>query len=664
MKQIFPVINDVLEKSIKTFVFFWLLLCLYRVLFIAGMSEYIEPASGMPLIGTAVYSGAKLSLQTAGGITLFMLPGIIAAAVWSALRHFRAICSFLAVFATTLLFIARFPFYQQFHSGFNQMLFTALHDDMYALFMSLVAEFQLPLKMVLVVALALAINLVYCRWLRFSFKSKITAAAKLQQRLSPKLQFACLLLSVYVLGTLSLYGGGWSWRTGVNWENAGVTDDNFLNESILDDYQAIYRAYANQSRMEACNGLSFSAQDVRTLAASLTGKQGGSDMKAYLSKTAPGAKIDKPKHIFIIVSESYANWPLLDEYKDLHIADGMKGIIARDDSFYSGSMLPAGSATVSALMTMTTGLANSNLYLTTMPQALSQPYLTAFAPQMKKLGYSTKFFYSGPATWENIQEFTLAQGFDDFYSRGSIDPSATGSVWGADDEYLYDTVLQNISDDQPTFSIILNTSNHSPFNIDLASKGFDAEAVRQALPESERGNEELVRELGHYWYADKQAGEFIQKTLAKYPDSLFIMIGDHADRYNIEKTPGMYERYAIPFIMVGKGVTKNILPGDMAGSQIDIMPTLIELIAPQGFEYYSVGRTLAQNKLAENYAFWLTPDAIGKTDDLIEKPVFYKGSALPDATALNDYINGVRAVSWWLGEYGTNIDESLLTQDK
>ena len=664
MKQIFSVINDVLEKSIKTFIFFWLLLCLYRILFIAGMSEYIEPASGIPLIGTAVYSGAKLSLQTAGGITLFMLPGIIAAAVWRALRHFRAICSFLAVFATTLLFIARFPFYQQFHSGFNQMLFTAVHDDMYALFMSLVAEFQLPLKIALVLALALAINLAYCRWLRFSFKANITAAAKLQQRLSPKLQFACLLLSVYVLGTLSLYGGGWSWRTGVNWENAGVTDDNFLNESILDDYQAIYRAYANQSRMEACNGLSFSAQDVRTLAASLTGKQGGSDMKAYLAKTAPGAKIDKPRHIFIIISESYANWPLLDKYKDLHIADGMKGIIARGNSFYSGSMLPAGSATVSALMTMTTGLANSNLYLTTMPQALSQPYLTAFAPQMKKLGYNTKFFYSGPATWENIQEFTLAQGFDDFYSRGSIDPNATGSVWGADDEYLYDTVLQNISDDQPTFSIILNTSNHSPFNIDLASKGFDAESVRQALPENERSNEDLVRELGHYWYADKQASEFIKKMQAKYPDSLFIMIGDHADRYNIEKTPGMYERYAIPFIMTGKGVTKDILPNDMAGSQLDIMPTLIELIAPQGFEYYSVGRTLAQNKLAENYAFWLTPNAIGKTDDLLEKPVFYKGNSLPDATALNDYINAVRAVSWWLGEYGTNIDESMLSQDK
>ena len=664
MKQIFSGINDILEKSIKTFIFFWLLLCIYRIVFIAGMSEYLEPNSGISLVGTAIYSGAKLSLQTAGAITLFMLIGIIAEALWHSLRYFRAICSFLAVFATTLLFVARFPFYHQFHSGFNQMLFTAMHDDMYALFMSLVDEFQLPLKMAFVLVLAFAINLLYSKWLRFSFKSRFNAISRMQQRFSPKLRFSSMLLAVYLLGTLSLYGGGWSWRTGVNWENAGITDDNFLNESILDDYQAIYRAYANQSRMEACNGLNFSAQDVRNLAASLTGKQGGSDMKAYLEKTAPGAKIDKPKHIFIIVSESYANWPLLDKYKDLHIADGMKSIIARDDTFYSGSMLPSGSATVSALMTMTTGLANSNLYLTTMPEALAQPYLTAFAPQMKKLGYHTSFWYSGPATWENIQDFTLAQGFDDFYSRGSIDPNATGSVWGADDEYLYDAVGNSIDDSQPTFTMILNTSNHSPFNIDLAAKGFDAEMVRQALPENERGNEDLVRELGHYWYADKQASEFIKKMQAKYPDSLFIMIGDHADRYNIEKKPSMYERYAIPFIMTGRGVTKDMLPSDMAGSQTDIMPTLIDAIAPQGFTYYSVGRDMADNKLAQNYAFWLTADAIGKTDDLLDNPEFYRGNSLPDATVLDTYINGVRAVSWWVGKYGDTIDEALLEQDR
>ena len=43
----------------------------------------------------------------------------------------------------------------------------------------------------------------------------------------------CFLAHVHIcLGTLSLYGGGWSWKSGVNWENAGITNDTFLNESI------------------------------------------------------------------------------------------------------------------------------------------------------------------------------------------------------------------------------------------------------------------------------------------------------------------------------------------------------------------------------------------------------------------------------------------------
>ena len=232
-------------------------------------------------------------------------------------------------------------------------------------------------------------------------------------------------------------------------------------------------------RMEACNGLSFTAQDVENLAGRLTGKDGGNDLSVYLAKSAQGEKIAKPQHIFVIVSESYANWPLLDKYADLHIADSMRNIIAQDNTIYTSHMLPSGSSTVGALMTMVTGLANSNLYLTTMPEALAKPYLTATAPQMKQLGYETGFWYSGPATWENIQEFCLAQGFDRFYSRGNIAENAAGSVWGADDEYLYQAVFDNIDENKPSFNIILNTSNHSPFNTDLAAKGFDAEAVKK-----------------------------------------------------------------------------------------------------------------------------------------------------------------------------------------
>lgn len=641
-------------KIIKTFVFFWLLLCIYRIIFIGGMHEYIAVDSDFSLIFTAIYSGAKLSLQTAGVLTLCMLISLVAEGFSKRLRWFRQVCSFCVLFITTLLFIARFPFYQQFHSGFNQMIFTAMHEDVYALFISLIEEFHLPLKLCIVVLLVCVLNYIFNK-----FIDKKWGFFK-WSKLKSKYRLIILLIGVYLLATLSLYGGGWSWKSGVNWENAGITNDTFLNESILDDYQAIYRAYANQMRMEACNGLSFSAQNVRDLAKSLTNKDGGNDLSIYLAKEATGAKIEKPKHIFVIVSESYANWPLLDKYSNLHIADNMKKIIAEDDTIYTSHMLPSGSSTVGALMTMVTGMANSNLYLTTMPEALANPYITATAPQMKNLGYETSFWYAGPATWENIQEFTLAQGFDNFYSRGNIDPNATGSVWGADDEYLYDAIFKQIDDNKMTFSVILNTSNHSPFNIDLEKVGFDASKVIEGLPDKEKNNQELIKELGHFWYADKIASDFINKVKAKYPDSLFIFVGDHADRYNIDKVPTMYERYSVPLIITGKGIQKDLLPEDMAGSQIDIMPTVIDLIAPEGFTYYSVGKSLSENKLGQSYAFWITADAIGNTDDLVEKPQYFNREVLPDRTVLENYINGVRAISWWLGKYGTIIDEALL----
>ena len=641
-------------KIIKTFVFFWLLLCIYRIIFIGGMHEYIAVDSDFSLIFTAIYSGAKLSLQTAGVLTLCMLISLVAEGFSKRLRWFRQVCSFCVLFITTLLFIARFPFYQQFHSGFNQMIFTAMHEDVYALFISLIEEFHLPLKLCIVVLLVCVLNYIFNK-----FIDKKWGFFK-WSKLKSKYRLIILLIGVYLLATLSLYGGGWSWKSGVNWENAGITNDTFLNESILDDYQSIYRAYANQMRMEACNGLSFSAQNVRDLAKSLTNKDGGNDLSIYLAKEATGAKIEKPKHIFVIVSESYANWPLLDKYSSLHIADNMKKIIAEDDTIYTSHMLPSGSSTVGALMTMVTGMANSNLYLTTMPEALANPYITATAPQMKNLGYETSFWYAGPATWENIQEFTLAQGFDNFYSRGNIDPNATGSVWGADDEYLYDAIFKQIDDNKMTFSVILNTSNHSPFNIDLEKEGFDASKVIEGLPDKEKNNQELIKELGHFWYADKMASDFINKVKAKYPDSLFIFVGDHADRYNIDKVPTMYERYSVPLIITGKGIQKDLLPEDMAGSQIDIMPTVIDLIAPEGFTYYSVGKSLSENKLGQSYAFWITADAIGNTDDLVEKPQYFNREVLPDRTVLENYINGVRAISWWLGKYGTIIDEALL----
>lgn len=655
-------------RGLKVFLYYLSVLSLCRLIFCLVLHEYWGPDTGWQDLLQTLWLGSRLSIQTAGILALFTAvpAGLITilSRLWG--RRLESLLSGIVLTITSILFVASFPYYGQFHSRFHQLLFNAGNDDMYALFISLVQEFNLPLR------LAGALLLAFCLWrgLKYFLAWRDTSARSTYslytkpsrgKRLAKGIAMALVL---YVLGRLIVFGGSWGWETALEWENVGVTKDSFMNEAILDDYQAIYRGYRMNNRMLACNGLNFTAEQIQQLAGELAGRSADSNnLDDYLRREAQGAQVAKPKQIFLIVSESYANWPLLDKYSQLHIADGMKEIIAGEDADYCNAMLPNGASTISAMTGVTTGLADANLYLTTMPESFKQPYITAIAPQMEKLGYTTNFWYAGPATWERIGAFTEAQGFQHFYGRGDMPEEAEGSVWGCDDEYLYAQVLQGVSPDTSSFNVILNVSNHSPYTVDVAAKGFDADKLRQALPPEAAKDDWLVNELGHYWYADRELAGFVKNLKEKYPDCLVLIVGDHADRYNIDKQPSMYERYVVPFVVTGAGVHKGTLLPDSAGSQIDIGPTIIEMVAPKGFAYYAIGSSLTRsNRQGVNYGFWITRDFMGEADRIPLEPVQIEGSqGRPiNEPALQHYIDAVRSISWWRPKYGPVLDEALL----
>ena len=183
--------------------------------------------------------------------------------------------------------------------------------------------------------------------------------------------------------------------------------------------------------------------------------------------------------------------------------------------------------------------------------------------------------------------------------------------------------------------------------------------VRAALPEAYQQDEELLKELGHYWYADRELAKFVKMVKEQYPDSLIVVVGDHADRYNIDKQPVMYERYGIPFIVTGKGVHKGTLAKDAAGSQIDIVPTIMELVAPKGHPYLALGTSLTLgNNRGVNYGFWMTRQGIGKADTVPLVSEDLGGAPGPeiDQQAMQDYINAIRSISWYLPKYGPILD--------
>ena len=625
---IFKKIIETCEHGLLIFVFFLLIFSIFRMIFIAILHDYMSN-SNLNDILIALWTGLRLSCQTSGILTLIILLASLIS------KNLSKIVSALIFVVISILYLASFPFYKQFHSNFNQIIFNAVNDDLYALLITFIEEFNLFPRLFFALVLSFIIYKIFQKLKFHIFNSILT------------------IILTYFAINLTLFGGGLSWQTELNFENIGVTRDKFLNEAILDDFQAIYRGYVLQNRIISSAGLNFTNEEIKKLAAQHSHKSPISDnLEEYLKHSAKGEKISKPKHIFIIISESYANWPLLDKYSDLHIADGVKSIINSEDSDYCPTFLPNGGSTVSAVTGIVSGLADANLYLTTLPQSFNSPYLTATVPQMEKLGYLTNFYYAGPATWEKIEDFTTAQGFDNFYSKGDINAeNITGNVWGVDDKFLYQFVENNFNLTVPSFNVILNTSNHSPYTI----SDEELEINRYKLTE----DDDLNRKLAHFAYADRELTKFINHIKEKEPSSLFVIVGDHADRCNIDKQPSDYERFAVPFIITGQDIRHGMLATNSAGSHIDILPTIIELIAPKDFNYYTIGTSLTENDRGVNYALFITRNSIGNANNYPLKSESLANEInieTPNLSEIEDYINYVRGVSYWLAKFGSNLN--------
>ena len=635
--------------DILLFVYMVVVFILFRIGFIIVLNSHLsEVVTGKDIL-TSLYYGTRMSLKSAGIAPLLSL---VFCTSWNTFTQsnktdtVRKGIGYAYILVLSVLFYARIPYYEQFHMAFNEFLFNTFNDDVYALFHTLVQQYNLVARL----AMAVVTAGILCRFLHKWLDTGSIALPSFSRNSYNVLARTVAISTAAWLATFSWFGGSLTYAHDITWENSGVTKDNLLNEAILDDVQALYRAYTLHERLRASNGITIDEEKLNQYGAYLAGKPIDTrNVDDYMKKQAQGPHIQKPRHIFLIIGESYANWALQPQYKDLNIANGLRGIIAEDDAAYIPTFLPNGMGTIAGVSGIVTGLPEVNMYVNYQAETYKGPYAAAIAPQLKKLGYRTRFWYAGPDSWERIKEYTLAQGFDEFHSYGDID-SKGGNVWGCDDKYLFNAVESGFEPEIPTFDVILTVSNHAPYTVNLTEEGFDPDNVAGGLPDKLKSDTELIKKLGHFWYADKELTEFVRTMRRQYPDSLFVITGDHADRLNIENNPDLYTRYGIPFVVYGKEINKQIFPADAAGSHINVAPTLIELIAPKGFTYYSAGSSLTSgNRLGFNYGFWITSNRIGKidaedTEDLTGAQQELTADALDK---MHEEIDAVRAISWW-----------------
>lgn len=637
-----------LQQDLKLFLAVLLLLDIFRIAFIMLMNQYIGEQTTASDFWLALYYGTRISLKTAGVVMLLSflfcsLPSVLGRT--EKFAKVRLILGGIYMIILSILFQASFPFYKEFHVGFNQFIFNTFKDDVGALWSTMIDQYQLGWRVM--AAIAITGGFVWClkrilATTTYALPIVDSSSKKYGQRI-----FVCLVLAGFAV--FVRFGGSLTYAHSLHWENCAMTKDDFLNEAILDDVQAMYRGYSIHERINQGVLAGVHKEKIAVYAQQAANNNDRvKEIDALLERKAAGAQIPKPKHIFIIIGESYAQWPTLDQYSHLHLADGLRNIMKQPDATSIKAFLPNGAFTPMAVTGVVTGLSDVNAYPNYQAESYKAPYATALAPQLKKLGYKTDFWYAGFNSWEKIKDFTLAQGFDEFHGCSDFAYS-TGNVWGSDDKYLFQALSQTMGD-TPTVHVILTVSNHAPYSVDLAREGFDEAALVKELPEEAKNNKDLIKRLGHYWYTDKVIGDFIQKTHEKYPDSLFIVTGDHADRTNIDANPSLFERYTIPLVIYGQGITKNTLAQDVAGGQVNIGATLFELIAPKDFIYYSVGESLTKNsKVGFNDNLWITDKAIGKieTDEIRLLPGQENTNLLFEQEEAMDRLNIMRTISWW-----------------
>ncbi|MGB5605061.1 MAG: LTA synthase family protein, partial [Gammaproteobacteria bacterium] len=483
-----------------------------------------------------------------------------------------------------LIFIVDVGYFHAYHDQFNHWIFGLLFDDRTAIAQTIWKSY--PVFLLMFMAATLIAGLIWA--------GRIAGHTALRRfPLSPAFasswrQWATpvVVVSLLITGMRASFD-----NRPVQVTAAATTNDVFLNKLVLNPFAALKRAIRNHQTLAHSKGLAaiLPGGDIRAAARDWFPKVTDvTNLDEHLKRIAPGSPSVPPRHIFIIVEESYDTWGMQPENLGLHVNDRL--IALGHAGFAADAFLSGGDHTIASLSALISGTLDTGVNVNYQPLP-TRGLPMAPAAIFKQLGYRTRFFYPGYLSWQRIGEFCREQGFDEVHSGVEIASDQPHNEWGVPDEELFDFAL-GMPSDQPTFNIIMTISYHAPFSVDIDAKGFPRQALAKEF--AARGyNEEQTRVLGHLWYADKALGDFVATAENRFPLALFAITGDHWSRREFNKRQTLLVQRAVPFILYGPEVLRDVpRPQHFIGSHLDVIPTLIELSAPRGFEYYSFGHNM------------------------------------------------------------------------
>ena len=646
-----------LQLNVRLWGFCVAFLGLFRAVLILTFADHLAPGSGLRQIASAMLNGVRYDSVIA--CCFCALPFVCSlGCLWRALGSFtsrlRSFLGVLFVVTATVLCLVTLSYFREYNDQFNHFFFGLFYDDVGAIGKTIWAEYH-PLRTLVLAAGVVAVAAWCLRRLMARPPLPEATIGRLLPNTGAKTIAGTAAVALFVVAARGSAG-----HRPVQRKDAAVTSDPFVNKTVLNPFTALRYAIKDHCELRGDHGIQayLPDGDIRAALRLVTDATGWHDrLDSYLVRSAPGPVSETPRHVFLLLMESYEAWPMFPEYESLGLAEELRRLARAGVSVVP--FLPASSGTMESLAAIVTGLPDAGVHTNYQPTA-RRPYLTSLPEQFRRLGYRTRLFYGGYLSWQRIGEFSYSQGFDEVYGGAHMGLWRHGNEWGVDDEYLFGFVSRTVNDDVPSLNLILSTSFHPPFDIDVRAQGFtpskipDEIAARcDAVPD--------LRMLGHFWYADQCLGRFVRDVEESLPRILVAVTGDHAGRRTIVSHPTVAEQSLVPFVLYGPDVLRDcaVAPGTV-GTHIDIGPTLVELCAPRGFRYHALGQNILRRRLSV---------AVGKHTvigrefiaRLGQFPTFrpLPGRGLPDALPSLDRLRAVHdahhGIAWWAIKRGTAL---------
>jgi len=638
------------RQDVKQWIFFMLYLSFFRITFIFYFRSRIEPATGLSDVLMTALTGLRYDSMVSTWWTLVPLLASITAGFATVDRladRIREAFGFLFILLTSIAWVFTFVYFKEYNEQFNYFIFNLYYDDTRAIMQTIWADYH-PIPVLIIISI---ISIIAFSVRKFILRGRFISPDRLATprfTLVSRIAIALLILSLLVVAARGSIG-----RRPAQRKDAGIMKDAFLNKAVVNPYFSLLFAVQDHVLQTGLAGLEKFLPDrnVRKAAQELfNDHRPFDDLDAYLEKHAKGPKTVPPRHIFLVVMESYDAWPFIGKYASLGLTENLSRLAK--NGIYFENFLPASDGTMQSLTAIMTSIPYSHVEINYQFTA-RKPYPSSLFEAFKRLGYRTRLFYGGYLSWQRFGDFAKDQGVEELYGAPHMSAGAATHEWGVDDEYLLDFVVNTVDDNRPSFNIIMTTSYHPPYNLDVGGKGFP---LKQVPPNIDPlfDNTTSLKMLGHLWYSDKCLGDFVKKAEGKLQRPLFAFTGDHFGRKFINTRPDFFERSGVPLILYGRDVLNGIaLPRGAAGAHIDIGPTLVELTAPKGFVYYSVGQDLLAPRKEFLGIGWFR--VIGKDFilDVSGAPRFYPlpgkplPQNLPDMNTLKAAFDSAYGIGWW-----------------